>query len=222
MVSNHFEEGDETAETYNIKHVMNLRHEADEHDYTVTIKRKTDKTEFREHTRVFLFVPQNKGAVSMSRNHDRLTTYAQSFSEEMTALVKQSGTAYTPSNGKLITNRFTYMVHKNLPEDNLNNPITLGDLLTVQDTGEVMMGVLNASRLAELSLPHNRSTLHLFFGLRDEKKVGVDRVSDYFVKTRGDKSGGDSGYASGFMPSTLQSGENEKKKKEEISKLWDA
>ena len=34
VVATHFGEGDETADTFNIKHVMNLRHQSDEHDYT--------------------------------------------------------------------------------------------------------------------------------------------------------------------------------------------
>ena len=127
-----------------------------EHEYIENINHKQDKTDFHEHTRVFLFLHNVKGDVKMSRNHNNLTLHAQRFSGEMARLVKESRTTYIV-NGQAITRRFTYMVHRNLPKANLNNPIgAMGDFLTVQAASQVIiMGLLNSPDLAELFLPHH-------------------------------------------------------------------
>ena len=216
VVANFFGEDGDGAKRYNIKHVFHLRDEFDEHKYTVNIKTKTGGAEFREHTRVFVFVPQDRGANMLSQSQKNLRGYAESFAEYMTKRVEESGPAYTVK-GRLLTNAFVGMVHKNLPHDIDNDPIQLGDLLTVEDTGRVIMDIKNASSLAELALPQHRNSLQLFFGYKDQDRI--NRVQAYYGRMpSGGARSGHSGYASGFVPSSSQSDNNDA----DVSKFWSA
>ena len=198
VVSKHFNRSDRVAIDYNIRFVKNLRDETNEHAYTVIEKSKTNGSTFREHTRVFLFTPMDKTMSEMSRKPKNLDMYGNRLAARMTLLVMESNPAYN-RNGKQIPNRFGYVVHDNLSEESESQPITLGDLLTVKDAGEVIMYMNNATSLHDLALPKYKDNLKLFFGFSDDNKI--DRIRDIF-------SGNGGGHADGFVPSSLQANQH--------------